>query len=69
MELPQWQGGDPTGQIFRGEFAFSFVRLYRTPEAPKVDNASTQIDEDILQWYDWFKIDNGILTWEHFKNE
>ncbi|RWW46073.1 hypothetical protein BHE74_00048017 [Ensete ventricosum] len=49
VEFFRWEDGDPIGWISCVEFFFFF---HRTLEESKVEIASIQLEEDVIQSYD-----------------
>ncbi|RWW04617.1 hypothetical protein BHE74_00005348, partial [Ensete ventricosum] len=65
VEFLRWEDGDPTSWISRAERFFHF---HKTPKGSKVDIAAIQLEEDAIQWYDWFEHTHSVPMWEQFKS-
>ncbi|RWW25489.1 hypothetical protein GW17_00010165, partial [Ensete ventricosum] len=66
VELPIWEDGDPIGWISRAEKFFHFHKILKESI---VEIASTQLECDVIQWYDLYKTYHGVPSWGQFKRE
>ncbi|RRT69501.1 hypothetical protein B296_00012450 [Ensete ventricosum] len=60
-EFPKWEDGDPIGWI---SCAKKFFYFHRTPEESIVEIASTQLEGDVIQWYDLYETYRGVPLWD-----
>ncbi|RWW36585.1 hypothetical protein BHE74_00058380 [Ensete ventricosum] len=65
-EFPRWEDGNPIGWISCVEKVFHF---HKTPEESMVEISSTQLKDDVIQWYDLYETYHGVPSWGQFKRE
>ncbi|RZR74099.1 hypothetical protein BHM03_00032151 [Ensete ventricosum] len=66
MEFHRWEDRDLISWISRAE---KFFHFHRTPEESTVEIASTQLEGDVIKWYDLYKTYHGVPSWGQFKRE
>ncbi|RRT81669.1 hypothetical protein B296_00000082 [Ensete ventricosum] len=64
VDFPRWEEEDSRGWLSRAE---RYFRYHQTPEASMVDIAAIHIEEDVIQWYNWYKHTHGVPTWRSTK--
>ncbi|KAL4608000.1 hypothetical protein ACB092_09G215900 [Castanea dentata] len=62
-DFPQFSGEDPPGWIYEAE---NFLRYQRTADNEKVLLASFNLQDEALQWYQWFEKARRNVSWEEF---
>ncbi|RZR72563.1 hypothetical protein BHM03_00014673 [Ensete ventricosum] len=60
MEFLRWKDGNPIGWISRAQ---KFFRFHRTPKESMVEIASTQLEGDMIRWYDLYETYHGVPSW------
>ncbi|XP_042452681.1 uncharacterized protein LOC122037297 [Zingiber officinale] len=66
VEFPCWENNDPIGWILRAK---KYFRFHGTSDNAKVEQASINLEGDVIQWYDWLEACHGPPKWEEFKEE
>ena len=63
IDFPHFSGEDPTGWIYKAE---KFFRYQHTAANERVVLASFHLQDDALQWNQWFEKARLNVTWEEF---
>ena len=63
IDFPHFSGEDPTGWIYKAE---KFFRYQHTATNERVVLASFHLQDDALQWNQWFEKARLNITWEEF---
>ena len=63
IDFPHFNGEDPTGWIYKAK---KFFRYQHTVANERVALASFHLQDDALQWYQWFEKARPNITWEEF---
>ena len=63
VDFPQFNGENPTGWIYKAE---KFFRYQSTADNEKVLLASFNLQDDALQWYQWFEKKQTDVSLEDF---
>ncbi|RWV77992.1 hypothetical protein GW17_00061110, partial [Ensete ventricosum] len=66
IEFSRWEDGDLIGWISRSE---KFFHFHKTLVESMVEMASTQLESDVIQWYDLYKTYHGVPLLGQFKRE
>lgn len=63
LDFPRFDGENPTGWIYKAE---QFFHYQRTKPNEKVLLASFHLQDDVLQWYQWYEQLQPNVQWEEF---
>nr|POF25153.1 hypothetical protein CFP56_47401 [Quercus suber] len=63
VDFPQFNGEDPIGWIYKVEKIFKYQK---TADEEKITLASFHLQDDALQWYQWFEKTQTNVSWEEF---
>uniref|UniRef100_A0A2N9H8H7 RNA-directed DNA polymerase n=1 Tax=Fagus sylvatica TaxID=28930 RepID=A0A2N9H8H7_FAGSY len=63
LDFPRFNGDDPTGWIYKAD---QFFRYQGTIAQEKVLLASFHLQDDALQWYQWYARSQPNVRWEEF---
>ena len=63
LDFPRFDGDNPTGWIYKAE---QFFHYQRTDDNEKVLLASFHLQDDALEWYQWYEQSQPNMTWEQF---
>nr|GMD06310.1 Transposon Ty3-G Gag-Pol polyprotein [Ipomoea batatas] len=66
LELPKFDGSDPSGWLFRATEYFEF---HDTPDAQRVRISSFTMEGKASEWYQWMKRNELLTTWENFQRQ
>ena len=61
--FPQFNGEDPTEWIYKAEKCFRYQRM---ADNEKVLLISFNLQDEALQWYQWFEKARRDVSWEEF---
>lgn len=64
MKIPLFRGDDAYGWIVRTE---RYFKLNRVEEEEKLDAVVIALEDQALNWYQWWEEQNTDLTWDAFK--
>ena len=63
LDFPRFNGENPTGWIYKAE---QFFHYKKTEANEKVLLASFHLQDDALEWYQWFEQSQPNVQWEEF---
>ena len=63
LDFPRFNGEDPTGWIYKAD---QFFRYQGTAEAERILLASFHLQDEALQWYQWYERTNPNVRWGEF---
>ncbi|XP_024031413.1 uncharacterized protein LOC112094537 [Morus notabilis] len=63
IEVPQFDGSDPTGWVFQTEEFFYF---HGTPDHLRLRIVSFHMEGRAAAWYQWMKANHWLTTWKEF---
>uniref|UniRef100_A0A2N9FZS8 Reverse transcriptase n=1 Tax=Fagus sylvatica TaxID=28930 RepID=A0A2N9FZS8_FAGSY len=63
LDFPRFNGEDPTGWIYKAD---QFFRYQGTAEAERILLASFHLQDEALQWYQWYERTNPNVHWGEF---